>query len=83
MRGFSDDPIEDRGGHDLPPCIDCDTPTAERHPVLTGEAQCLDCRLRDEDEAGDRLFGTPDYNAPTVAERNDAAHAAHREGRRG
>lgn len=56
MRGFSDDPIEDRGGHDLPRCVDCDQPTTERHPVLTGEAQCAACRERDEDEAGDRLF---------------------------
>lgn len=82
MRGFSDDPIENRDGSDLPPCIDCDTPTAERHPVLIGEAQCAACRERDQDEAGDRIFGRSDTDAPMVAERNDAAHAARREGRR-
>lgn len=81
MRGFSRDPIEGMDG-DLPTCIDCDTPTADRHPVFIGEAQCAACRAKDEDAAGDRYFGTVDYDAPTVAERDDAAHRAHRDGRK-
>ena len=81
MRGFSDDPIEDRDGFDLPPCIDCDTPTVGHHPTLIGEAQCEDCQALDAEDRACRLSGQVDYDAPTVAERDDAAHDAHRRGR--
>ena len=77
MRGFSDDPLENRDGTDLPPCIDCDTPTAGQHP-LSREPWCPACA----DEYQARMEGRePDYDAPTVAERDDAAHNAHRKGR--